>query len=51
MRELEGIEGTFRGIDNLAFQYEVEQGKLGKKVNVISNVEGVSLNKTSNILK
>ena len=27
--ELEGIEGTFRGIDNLAFQYEVEQGKLG----------------------
>ena len=30
---------------------EVEQGKLGKKVNVISNVEGVSLNKTSNILK
>ena len=23
------LEGTFRGIDNLAFQYEAEQGKLG----------------------
>ena len=28
-KETEGLEGTFRGIDNLAFQYEVEQGKLG----------------------
>ena len=28
-KETAGLEGTFRGIDNLAFQYEVEQGKLG----------------------
>ena len=28
-KETEGLEGTFRGIDNLAFQDEVEQGKLG----------------------
>ena len=30
---------------------EVEQGKLGKEVNVISKVKGVLSNKTSNILK
>ena len=30
---------------------EFEQGKLGKEVNVISKVEGVLFNKTSNILK
>ena len=30
---------------------EVEQGNLGKEVNVISNVGGMLSNKTSNILK
>ena len=28
-KEIEGVEGRFRGIDNLTFQYEVEQRKLG----------------------
>ena len=28
-KEVGGIEGRFRGIDNLAFQHQLEQGKLG----------------------
>ena len=39
-KEIEGVEGRFRGIDNLTFQYEVEQGKLGFNQRKLCACEG-----------